>query len=114
MLQHEEIDYRIMQDVVDSLERIWAPHAVHGRAMAPRSKMSEEFEAIQKVIEIISSEAVSGNAELYFPTLLQKSSSLTQVQTEEQSARRAWAMKYLQIRGKQLNSRVLYTRCTHD
>merc|ERR1712226_1432880 len=38
---------------------------------------SEEIEAIEKAIEIISSAAVSGNADTYLPTLMQiKSSSL--------------------------------------
>ena len=81
--------------------------------MSRQQLRAEEIEAIQKAIEIMSSKAVSGHAETHLPTLLQKSSSLTQVQTEEQSAARARAIMYLQTRGKQLNSQVLATLASH-
>merc|ERR1712217_901876 len=42
---------------------------------------SEEIEAIQKAIEIISSSAVSGNADTYLPTFLQLHSSLVSLRS---------------------------------
>merc|ERR1719261_1884342 len=50
---------------------------------------SEEIEAIEKAIEIISSAAVSGNADTYLPTLLQvKSSSLASLRSSTETATR--------------------------
>merc|ERR1719498_1393428 len=47
---------------------------------------AEEIEAIEKAIEIISSEAVQGNAEKHLPTLLQaKTASLAQLRSASQS-----------------------------
>merc|ERR1719450_332426 len=44
----------------------------------------QEMEAINKAIEIISGEAVTGNADKYLPTLLQvKESSMAQVRSDE-------------------------------
>merc|ERR1712156_564437 len=48
---------------------------------------TEELEAIAKAIEILSSSAVSGNADRYLPTLIQKRSvSLGQFRSSEQTA----------------------------
>jgi len=69
---------------------------------------AEEIEAIQKAIEIISSGAVSGNAEKHLPTLLQvKVSSLSQLRADAQSPTQARVAQYLQYQARQLNSRVL-------
>merc|ERR1719364_523414 len=47
---------------------------------------AEEIEAIEKAIEIISSEAVSGNAEKHLPTLLQsKAASMAQLRASDHS-----------------------------
>merc|ERR1719439_521888 len=43
---------------------------------------AEEIVAIEKAIEIISSEAVAGNAEKHLPTMLQKKSSLAQLRSD--------------------------------
>jgi hypothetical protein len=68
---------------------------------------AEEIEAIQKAIEIISSAAVSGNADKHLPTLLQaKASSLAQLRSDR-SPTQARVAQYLQDQGRQLNSRVL-------
>merc|ERR1719224_431594 len=43
---------------------------------------AEEIEAIEKAIEIISSNAVQGNSEKYLPSLVQKASSLAQLRAD--------------------------------
>jgi hypothetical protein len=68
---------------------------------------AEEIEAIEKAIEIISSSAVSGNADKHLPTLLQeKASSLAQLRADR-SPMQARVAQYLQDQARQLNSRVL-------
>merc|ERR1719454_1758280 len=74
---------------------------------------AEEIEAIEKAIEIISSAAVSGNAEKHLPTLLQsKTTSLAQLRADARSPVQQRAAEYLHIRSKQLNSRVLSALAT--
>jgi histone H3/H4 len=68
---------------------------------------AEEIEAIEKAIEIISSAAVSGNADKHLPTLLQaKASSLAQLRSDR-SPTQARVAQYLQDQARQWNSRVL-------
>merc|ERR1740123_599835 len=69
---------------------------------------TEEIEAIMKAIEIISSGAVSGNAEKHLPTLIQsKVTSMAQLRADMQSGSRMRAAQYLRQRANDLNSRVL-------
>jgi len=67
---------------------------------------TEELEAIAKAIEIISSGAVSGNADKYLPTLVQKQ-SFASLRADSQSQSQSHAAAYLKTMAKQLNSRVL-------
>jgi len=67
---------------------------------------AEELEAIQKAIEIMSSDDVTGNAEKHLPTLVQKS-SLTQLRTDTRGEAQMRAMEFLRTEAKRLNSRVL-------
>merc|ERR1719219_3089021 len=67
---------------------------------------AEEIEAIAKAIEIISSSAISGNADKYLPTLVQKQ-SLMSLRADAQSQTLSHAAAYLKVMAKQLNSRVL-------
>merc|ERR1711879_899335 len=67
---------------------------------------TEELEAIAKAIEIISSGAVSGNADKYLPTLVQKQ-SLVSLRADAQSQSQSHAAAYLKVMAKRLNSRVL-------
>jgi len=69
---------------------------------------AEELEALQKAIEILSSESVTGNAEKYLPQLLQKKakSALAQLRAEK-PASHGRLVQYLQQQAKKLNSRVL-------
>merc|ERR1712196_112654 len=66
---------------------------------------ADEIEAIEKAIEIISSEAVSGNAEKHLPGLLQtKSTSLAQFRAEGRSPLQDRAADYLREQAAQINS----------
>jgi len=69
---------------------------------------TEELEAIAKAIEIMSSSAVSGNADKYLPTLIQKkSTSLGQFRSSEQTAVQQRVAEFLREQGRQWNSRIL-------
>merc|ERR1719262_388529 len=69
---------------------------------------SEELEAIEKAIEIISSGAVSGAADKHLPTLLEtQASSFAQLRANMDAQAKARVVSYLSKRAKQLNSRVL-------
>jgi len=69
---------------------------------------AEEIEAIEKAIEILSSAAVSGNAEKHLPTLVQlKGAALSQLRADGRSPTQQRVAQYLQDQARQLNSRVL-------
>jgi len=73
---------------------------------------SEEIEAINKAIEIISSGAVAGNAEKHLPSLAQQpqqpsSRALVSLRSSVQSAAQTQVAQYLARRGRELQSRVL-------
>merc|ERR1711920_448979 len=68
---------------------------------------AEEIEAISKAIEIISSEAVSGNADTYLPKLVQQSSTALAQLRASTSAPQQRVAEYLRGRAQDLNSRVL-------
>merc|ERR1719282_2019801 len=68
---------------------------------------ADEIIAIEKAIEIISSGAVSGNAEKHLPSLLQSKGSLAQLRTDSSVQAQARVAQFLNSRAKQLNSRVL-------
>merc|ERR1712032_169362 len=69
---------------------------------------AEEIEAIEKAIEIVSSGAVSGNADKHLPGLLQTSApALAQLRAQSASASQQRVASYLQQRAEKLGSRVL-------
>merc|ERR1719443_762453 len=69
---------------------------------------AEEIEAIEKAIEILSGEDVSGNAEKHLPTLAQMTGpSLSQLRSDGRSPTQTQASLYLEGQAKVLNSRVL-------
>jgi cell division septum initiation protein DivIVA len=72
---------------------------------------ADEIVAIEKAIEIISSEAVSGNAEKHLPTMLQKASSFAQLRSSSGTQHRV--AEYLEAQAKKLNSRVLAAVAAH-
>merc|ERR1719498_1020051 len=68
---------------------------------------ADEIVAIEKAIEIISSGAVSGNADKHLPAMLQKGSSLAQLRADLNTQAQTRVANYLSSKAKQLNSRVL-------
>merc|ERR1719215_1408971 len=69
---------------------------------------AEELVAIEKAIEIISSEVVAGNAETYLPSFVEnKKRSFAQLRAESQRESQARVAHYLQSQASKLNSRVL-------
>merc|ERR1719270_1320729 len=69
---------------------------------------AEELEAIAKAVEILSSDEVTGNAEKYLPTLVQKTrSSLAQLRSKSGGELQQRASDFLRERAGQLNSKVL-------
>jgi len=69
---------------------------------------AEEIEAIEKSIEIIGSDSVSGNADKHLPSMVQTGKSFAQLRTvnsgDENQQRVA---QFLQEKGQELGSRVL-------
>merc|ERR1719215_1929790 len=59
---------------------------------------SEEIEAIAKAIEILSSQSVTGHAEKYLPTLVQRTASLAQLRSSAASAPQQQAADFLRGR----------------
>merc|ERR1719506_46097 len=71
---------------------------------------ADEIEAIEKAIEIISSGAVSGNADKHLPSLVQAgASAFPQLRADVSVQATARVASFLNRRAKQLNSRVLST-----
>jgi prefoldin subunit 5 len=87
---------------------------------ARQTLRAEELEAVEKAIEIIASGAVTGNADKYLPTLIQrnkgKATSMAQFNLKELSGTttvtRARAVVYLQTKAKELKSRLLSALAT--
>merc|ERR1719248_531313 len=67
---------------------------------------AEEIEAIEKAIEILSGDAVSGNAAKHLPSLLQnkRSSALAQLRADSSLGAQVLAAEYLREQGMRLNS----------
>merc|ERR1719327_146921 len=72
---------------------------------------ADEIVAIEKAIEIISSEAVSGNSDKHLPSMLQKASSFAQLRSSSGTQHRV--AEYLEAQAKKLNSRVLAAVAAH-
>jgi hypothetical protein len=73
---------------------------------------AEEIEAIEKAIEILSGDAVSGNAAKHLPSMLQvmrinPGSALAQLRADAGAKEQVRAADYLRDQAKRLNSRVL-------
>jgi len=68
---------------------------------------TEELEAIAKAIEIISSGAVSGNADKYLPTLVQTGNSLASLRVDAERTAQSRAAVFLTGRANKLSSRLL-------
>merc|ERR1719326_1190041 len=73
---------------------------------------ADEIVAIEKAIEIISSGAVSGNADKHLPSLVQKA-SFAQLRSDLSTQAQTRVAKYLNAQAQKLNSRVLSAIATH-
>jgi len=74
---------------------------------------TEELEAVNKAIEIISSGAVTGAADEHLPGLVQTRSSFAQLRTTALTPVQAKLQQFLQDRARTINSRVLAALATH-
>jgi len=71
---------------------------------------ADEIVALEKAIEILSGDSVSGNASKHLPTMLQtKAASLAQLRSDGRSPSQNRVAEYLRVKGKELNSRILST-----
>jgi len=68
---------------------------------------TDELAAIDKAIEILSSGAVSGNADKHLPGFVQKSVSFLQLSARAQNPAQRRVAKFLKEKGESINSRVL-------
>jgi len=68
---------------------------------------ADEIVAIQKAIEILSSDAVSGAAAKHLPSLMQKKNALSQLRASTPKDSQMRVAQFLQGQAKQLNSRIL-------
>merc|ERR1719375_1539682 len=80
-------------------------HAKSDEYEKNQNTRADEVKAIEKAIEIMSSPAVSGNAEKHLPTLVQV--SLIQVRALDSGSGQAAAAAFLQKQAKSLGSRYL-------
>merc|ERR1719421_1283837 len=67
----------------------------------------DELAAIDKAIEILSSGSVSGNADKYLPSFVQKSVSFLQLSVGSKNPSQARVAEFLREKGSAINSRVL-------
>jgi hypothetical protein len=73
---------------------------------------ADEIVALEKAIEILSSDSVSGAAEKHLPTMLQKksaSASLAQLRSDGRNPSQVRVAEYLSVKSKEIGSRVLAT-----
>jgi cell division septum initiation protein DivIVA len=76
---------------------------------------AEEIVAIEKAIEIISSSAVSGNADKHLPAMVQKEgfAALAQLRSNSNAQAQDRVAQFLRSQATKLNSRVLAALATH-
>merc|ERR1719262_620443 len=66
-----------------------------------------ELDAVQKAIEIMSSDAVAGSGAKHLPTLVQKSPALAQLRSSTMSPAQKAVATFLENKARQTNSRIL-------
>jgi len=98
-----------MEDDKKYLEDLTATCEVKSGDFSSRQQLrADEIVAIEKAIEILSSDAVSGNAEKHLPGLLQtKKTSFAQLRANDHSPVQDRIAQYLRDQASELNSRVL-------
>jgi len=73
-----------------------------------RSKLrGDEIDALQKAVDILSSDDVSGAADKHLPSFVQRSSSFAQLRSAMFSPTQAKAQEYLLEQSSQINSQML-------
>jgi len=102
-----EEDAKYLKDVTEICEK-------KKSAFDDRQKMrADEIEALEKAIEILSSDAVKGNAEKHLPTMLQaksgKGTSLIQVRSTSVPGNQLYVAAFLNDQATKLGSRILAT-----
>jgi len=97
-----DADQKYLKDLVATCEQ-------KANDFESRQKLRiEEMEAINEAIEIISSSAVSGNADKHLPKLLQaKTVALAQLRADGNGPTQKRVAEYLRVKGNELNSRLL-------
>jgi len=96
----KEADEKYLADLVATCEQ-------KGSDFEARQQLrTEELEAIEKAIEIVSSGAVAGNADKHLPGFIQ-GSSLAQLRTAAQGDSQARVAAFLQDKATKTGSRVL-------
>lgn len=96
-------------DDMKYLEDLTATCEQKASAFEERQKLrTEEIQAIEKAIEIIASEAVSGAAEEHLPALIEtKASALVQLRADGKNTNLKRVADYLKRQGNKVNSRIL-------
>jgi hypothetical protein len=75
---------------------------------------ADEIVAVEKAIEIISSGAVSGNADKHLPSMMQKKgAALAQLRSNSNAQSQDRVAKFLRAQATKLNSRVLAALAVH-
>jgi prefoldin subunit 5 len=75
---------------------------------------ADEIVAVEKAIEIISSGAVSGNADKHLPSMMQmKGAALAQLRSNSNAQSQDRVAKFLRTQATKLNSRVLAALAVH-
>merc|ERR1719160_1349678 len=102
-----EEDAKYLKDVTATCDK-------KKEAFDARQKMrADEITALEKAIEILSSEAVKGNAEKHLPTMLQAKSSkgtaLIQVRSAKVPGNQLYVAAFLNDQATKLGSRILAT-----
>mmetsp|Transcript_92272 Transcript_92272/g.266309 ORF Transcript_92272/g.266309 Transcript_92272/m.266309 type:complete len:673 (-) Transcript_92272:81-2099(-) len=98
----KEADEKYLSDLVATCEQKASDFESRQQLRA------EEIEAIEKAVEILSSNAVKGNSEKYLPSFAQKKgSALAQLRASRSSEPQERVAEFLRARGERLNSRVL-------
>jgi len=73
---------------------------------------AEEIEAVEKAIEILSSDAVSGNSEKHLPQFVQVQSSFAQLRAASENPNQVRVAAYLKAQATRFNSKILSALAT--
>jgi len=109
-IETRDADIKYLADVTATCEQKASDFASRTQLRA------DEIKALEKAIEILSSDAVSGNADKHLPAaamLQKKAVSLAQLRSDGRNPNQGNVAEFLRVKGKELNSRVLATLAVH-